>query len=385
MEEIQHFTHKHPLILLQERQDGDKDLHCDGCDEIILSGPYYSCRECNFILDKSCADLPFEISHRFHKKHPLFLSYYASNWKCDKCEDSIPGFKYYCYRCEYTLDLKCALSAPPIFQKEMTAIFHPFHEDHPLILSKLSNSPYQKCSACRLSFSGENSHAYCCLSCAFYLHKPCAQNIEMTIKKEEFHPEHTLTALITNTYVTCACCKTNFKGIAYCCSLCSFYLHVDCAKLQFPINFKHRCHPKHQLYYFTNYEADRLVCDVCFLKCKGSFYRCVICDVSIHLECVPLPQIVLKYKHHKHGPLKFVDGHVESDGNGLFYCASCEMPRNPDHHIYFCEDCPFEVDINCLMEEVSFKLVIPNCQFLSFNFTSFNIFACIIRKARHWR
>ncbi|GLU14033.1 hypothetical protein SLE2022_306260 [Rubroshorea leprosula] len=341
MEDLEHFSHSHPLIFCQEKQ-GDQNLPCDGCSEIIC-GPAYSCRACNFNLHQSCASLPFEISHLFHRQHPLFLSYWPKSWKCSQCnEDSTPGFKYHCYRCSYTLDLKCAC---------INAISHFLHQEHPLILKVLRTSlegPKATCFACQLPFS-DDSLAYFCVGCVFLLHQSCAK-IEQTIENKHFHPAHLLTALNTSSSVDCAACKTKFKGISYCCNTCNFHLHVNCAKLQLPA-LKHKRHQEHDLYYFINSNQNKCItCEVCYFNCEGSFYRCVICDISFHFECIPLPQTVLEYKDHKHGLLTFIDRVIE-DGCAELYCNACKEVRNPEHSVYYCKDCSHAVDIQCVMAE----------------------------------
>ena len=72
--ELQHFCHnEHPLVFNEERIYG-KD--CFGCQEQIL-GPCYSCIKCKwFYHHESCAELPIELYHPLHPKHPLIL--------CDK-------------------------------------------------------------------------------------------------------------------------------------------------------------------------------------------------------------------------------------------------------------------------------------------------------------
>nr|XP_034919200.1 uncharacterized protein LOC118052356 [Populus alba] len=53
IEEIDHFSHQHNLILIDKVDD---DLKCDGC-LLPISTPFYSCASCNFFLDKTCIEL----------------------------------------------------------------------------------------------------------------------------------------------------------------------------------------------------------------------------------------------------------------------------------------------------------------------------------------
>ncbi|KAB1227474.1 hypothetical protein CJ030_MR1G028874 [Morella rubra] len=111
--EIEHFSHRHPLILTEVLEtDGEKGVICSGCEESVL-GPGYKCYECNFLLHKSCAELPREIQHPVHPNHTLTLrtsNNYASY--CDACLKICRNcFTYKCNSCDFDLDIKCASRA----------------------------------------------------------------------------------------------------------------------------------------------------------------------------------------------------------------------------------------------------------------------------------
>ncbi|GLT29146.1 hypothetical protein SLA2020_040310, partial [Shorea laevis] len=73
--EINHFSHHHRLVLLDQETGTDQSPkhYCSGCDEAVEVATY-SCGECPFFLHKKCAELPGEINHPLHHKHPLVLS-----------------------------------------------------------------------------------------------------------------------------------------------------------------------------------------------------------------------------------------------------------------------------------------------------------------------
>ncbi|CAI9298261.1 unnamed protein product [Lactuca saligna] len=77
MEQLEHFSHNHPLNLVQlqpnhheeeeEEEDVDdlvvEDHHvgqCNMCEEDIYSFHlrYYTCKNCNYSLDKFCTEIP---------------------------------------------------------------------------------------------------------------------------------------------------------------------------------------------------------------------------------------------------------------------------------------------------------------------------------------
>jgi hypothetical protein len=145
--ELRHFLHdEHPLIFNEEvKEDHIGGKHCDGCYE-KLSGPNYSCKDsyCGFIIHKSCAELPRELEHPLHPKHPLLLIYeeyfLKREIKCEGCnrEEELWGLIYHCSHCNFSLDTKCA-SLPLTVQAEI-------HHEHPLTLMRKSLS--FTCCAC---------------------------------------------------------------------------------------------------------------------------------------------------------------------------------------------------------------------------------------------
>ncbi|MBA0710483.1 hypothetical protein Golax_009768, partial [Gossypium laxum] len=89
--EIQHFSHHHPLVFIQ---DHSVAALCLGCEKPV-EGWSYGCSQCEFYLRKGCAELELapQIQHPFHPKHPLTLlpkSPYPS--VCDLCGKEFEGF-----------------------------------------------------------------------------------------------------------------------------------------------------------------------------------------------------------------------------------------------------------------------------------------------------
>jgi hypothetical protein len=101
-EEIEHFSHQqHKLILCYDRVNDDKI--CEGCKELIISVPFYSCMQCNFFIHTRCTKLPTRIEqHRLHHFHPLTLLPRAPTksgvFFCDICSRHHRGFTYKCVR-----------------------------------------------------------------------------------------------------------------------------------------------------------------------------------------------------------------------------------------------------------------------------------------------
>ncbi|GMP42565.1 hypothetical protein CsSME_00012266 [Camellia sinensis var. sinensis] len=106
--ELQHFSHKHPLIL-GEVNDDSEAIVCNVCWEKI-SGSTFSCKNCLFFLPKFCAEFPAEMTHPIHT-HSLTLQQSGSKRLCDVCVKIIRGFTYQCSPCNFDLDIRCTVGA----------------------------------------------------------------------------------------------------------------------------------------------------------------------------------------------------------------------------------------------------------------------------------
>ena len=122
-QQLQHFSHpEHPLVF---NQDDRRPHTCRGCQEVVhrLS---YSCKECSpweTIHHKSCAKLTLGLHHPLHPIRPLILFDEKTHYpeqeeedkekaKCQLCNESRRQYTYWCYCCDFNLDIKCASLAP---------------------------------------------------------------------------------------------------------------------------------------------------------------------------------------------------------------------------------------------------------------------------------
>ncbi|KFK37044.1 hypothetical protein AALP_AA4G205200 [Arabis alpina] len=120
------------------------------------------------------------------------------------------------------------------------------------------------------------------------------------------HPSHAglhhltlvpYTTYSAGTFICRACGCIGGKGFSYCCPLCDFDLHVQCAHL--PQVMAHESHHFHSLLLvynstpppamsFTSFGyANQLVCKLCNLAMDGRFwsYNCYACNYHIHASC----------------------------------------------------------------------------------------------------
>jgi hypothetical protein len=99
---IQHFSHQHDLILSNKELVDDKV--CDGCTRLI-STPFYSCMQCNFLLHSRCAQLQRNKRYPLHQ-HLLTLFSASSGFSlgsflCKACQRLCSGFVYICETCYF--------------------------------------------------------------------------------------------------------------------------------------------------------------------------------------------------------------------------------------------------------------------------------------------
>ncbi|KAG6395063.1 hypothetical protein SASPL_145654 [Salvia splendens] len=164
-----HFSHPHPLTLISHADGGATNPSCcSGC-KLKPSGMIYSCTICSFFLHQKCFQMPYAITHPFHKDHPLTLlaesAYAGGEFSCDACAQRGSGFSYHCKPCGLDLHILCA--AAPL------SLATPRHA-HKLGLAFAA--PYDTksfmCDVCR--FHGGDHWLYRCIACGFDAHLKCA-------------------------------------------------------------------------------------------------------------------------------------------------------------------------------------------------------------------
>ncbi|TYI45108.1 hypothetical protein E1A91_D13G013000v1 [Gossypium mustelinum] len=359
---IQHFTHLHPLKLVDSNQKDE--VICSICEELCSSSSStYGCMECKFFLHKSCMkSIPRQlINHRIHPCTLIFITF--PFWdECDCCgEHTASRMRFSCGACDLNLHVKCALF--PTMDSEDTKEIQHFSHPHTLALvqndEEYGSEP--RCIACAQICLAPAPTFKCSRSCNhFFLHKSCY--VKLPYKsinyKHPFHPGHslTITSLPYNDHIrTCyACCRgIDSTLLAYSCreSECKFNLHLDCYKPLPSITFSGHQHPLTLL----EKTAD-VTCHLCGVKCRNFVLRCLPCDINIHLQCLASAPKTIKHKSHLH-PLILTKSPFEYELNSYeeedeFYCDACEQKRNQRELVYYCAECKFIVEVKCVFSEV---------------------------------
>ncbi|XP_073296447.1 uncharacterized protein [Primulina huaijiensis] len=200
---------------------------CNACI-MHIAPPYYSCSQsaCDFLLHKFCADLPLVILDLYDNSRDLVFprcDEFFSLFFCQLCSRLGNGFGYYRSN---IVHLQCAL-APLV-------INHDSHKQHPLIWG-----------------GGEWFEDF--VSCCDQINPYCYD--------------------------------------LYSCTQCRFCVHIRCALLPKTVTHKF---DKHPLTLITDSSAvpdlgDDHFCEFCEkdVNPRYWFYRCIECDHSFHVECIP--------------------------------------------------------------------------------------------------
>lgn len=355
---IQHFTHNHPLRLVDSYKGTGKSC-CDVCGEIQSAGFAYICKKCDFYGHKSCiTEVPRQINHLFHPCPLTVVT--TAHYRCRGCDEECLGFSFCCEKCNFYLDGKCAL-LPTANSEGAKAIQH-FTHHHPLNLlqeAKGCSSQVIRCKAC-----GENwsNTTFGCGRCNFFLHRSCA--IELAPRPPEIrhysHTKHPLTLLFLpygkdNTPCAACCKKFDRVLLAYRCSKCDFNLHIDCVR-HIPF-VKYKAH-RHLLTLFDN--ANHLTCHICWQKFGNFVLRCVLCNFNMHLQCHPSVPKTIDHEYHIHSlsltksPFPF-ELNIDEDAynsDDEFYCDLCEGKRYKPDSVYYCGECRFIAEIKCVIDKV---------------------------------
>ncbi|XP_062079490.1 uncharacterized protein LOC133783913 [Humulus lupulus] len=189
-EHIQHFTHQHPMPLINPiTRDGfNKENECCAC-RFPCSGsePYYGCERCEYFLHKSCAQLPQQIhGASVHKEHPLTLHIANREFlTCTLCKKS-HFFSFECGQCSIHFCVNCSTMTQ--------AVMFEYHE-HPLYFhERLHSDLVDQCdsydSYCKNpitrgteELNHTKSSMLGCVQCNFKLHLLCGP-LPSTIKYE---------------------------------------------------------------------------------------------------------------------------------------------------------------------------------------------------------
>ncbi|GMP86989.1 hypothetical protein CsSME_00039549 [Camellia sinensis var. sinensis] len=175
-QQLQHFSHEHPLIFTEEYgkdyvdDDNDNEVQCKGCSV------------CNFDNDIICAQKPQIIKHTSHK-HPMTPLLRTMLFSCDACGLEHEDMSYLCHTCQFWIHESCA-SLP-------NTVKH-FDHDHPLTLCYSFPREFDNfvfcCDICS-EYLDKACWIYSCVGCRCYGHLNCAIAATAASQEEQFRDQ----------------------------------------------------------------------------------------------------------------------------------------------------------------------------------------------------
>ena len=244
--------------------------------------------------------------------------------------------------------------------RQNNIIEHSSHE-HPMQLVELANKDkIINCSGCLLTLCSGDQVYGCTKYCEYFLHESCAK-----LPKEvqcPFHWEHGLLFLcINNSHLECELCGERRK-FCFKCHKCEEWLCVKCCPtLKGTLKYEYHDHllcftekgntmPDGQCSSYDSYCKRSATSYPKELSYNSScaFY-CLECDFKLHFLCGPLPSMIKDECHIHH--LILVDSLIE-DNYGEYYCDICEMEREPQIRVYYCQQCRYVAHVHCLTSQV---------------------------------
>ncbi|KAH6793750.1 hypothetical protein C2S52_004227 [Perilla frutescens var. hirtella] len=358
--------HNHGLklsVLLEE--DSSEQIWCSVC-ELEVSGEAYSCvkRDCDFILHKSCSELPKKFRHKSDPEHtfslisepPEFSTYY----NCNACGDHIQAFAFQCDAagCDRRMHVKCALLPESVECKAHNHTLHLYYSD-----SKPNSDgcSFFLCDVCQGGVT-EGYWTYYCKDCDFGTHLECAdgggeEDEDDLLAAEKFHGHNhglKLTVLLeedSGEKIFCSVCEleVELSGEAYSCGKrdCEFILHKSCFEL--PKTFQHKSDPEHTYSLISEPPQHSLYynCNACGDLIRAFGFQCDECEHRMHVKCAFLPESV-ECKAHSHNlDLYYSTSKVHPDGYSFFSCDVCDGGVTQGYWTYYCKECDFGTHLEC--------------------------------------
>ncbi|KAJ0504182.1 putative chromatin regulator PHD family [Helianthus annuus] len=251
--------HEHSLTLIdlnpkyphdEQVYDDEKDLinhqafqrPCDRCDQKItfFHRYYYKCNQCDYLLHKSCSELPITLEHASHPTHTLSLFRNESPQNCHVCKCNIlkKQLCYNCSPCMLSICLNCGKN-----EAHHNTIYHPSHR-HPLVPT--NREILAMCDACGNEHKGVYYH---CIICFLpFIHRDCVFSSKRLLIQDgtcdKFFHTHPLVLTFgfskidqqAKFYPRCRVCNKSFSDKenlwVYKCEKCRYYAHFGCAYLR---------------------------------------------------------------------------------------------------------------------------------------------------------
>ncbi|XP_076892506.1 uncharacterized protein LOC143544248 [Bidens hawaiensis] len=342
-EQLNHFSHKHMLLLVQlqpvhgnknsNEEDNDDVDEDEYKDRIVVEDVHFGeCKMCHGKTYKNFRD----------DDHPNLI---------------------HCPFDDENANILTHLFENKVVPSQIRD--HPHHPQHTLAFMPKTPTNFLglfDCKICRLPCSG---FAYGCTQCEYYVDVHCGFiPDEIT---HEAHPNHLLLRFkASRVFKDCKACGLDMKGIGFHCPTCDLYLHANCALL-LPRTIRHKYdkHPLTLRYHSAENHSGEYFCEICEdqFDPEAWFYHCSACAFSVDTACAPIKLqcerstfsyhegpvfqfLNVKFgrrttlRDHPH-PLTFVQG-IKDDGQ----CIRCHKDLQYQM-IFKCFECKFALDYWC--------------------------------------
>ncbi|CAI9298259.1 unnamed protein product [Lactuca saligna] len=396
MEQLEHFSHNHPLNLVQlqpnhnEEEDVDdfvvEDHHvgqCNMCEEDIYSFHlrYYTCKNCNYSLHNFCAEIHKTLQdHPLHNpNHNLTLSkgfqdldlYFSldKEWTCGLCNHKQKNlFNYHCSICKFNMDIICATMCDRcrhyVHIHCATSKYGQFlragcgkicknfkDDDHPnLLCCRFPNESYNLLK--HHFINNEKDFVVIDENHGEPL-KHLTHNHQLVLvdKQTSLNKNSILLHIpLKKIQLLCDGCVKPITEIPFYKCLkdvrldCGFVLHEWCARLPPKIE-DHPGHLNHTLFLMPNITTEMFHvfgCKICMLPSNGFSYGCRTCEYYVIVNCAFLPKEITHEAHPDHLLSRIDTSSSLSDtprdacGNYLINCIA-----------FFCPSCDLYLDTQC--------------------------------------
>lgn len=284
----------------------------------------------------------FEAKHKIQISSAFVIlveNMMTNETRCHACNHRIckSAFFLRCIECDINFHVHCGPDSLP------STVEHQQH-NHPLTLTTEKNDDDRiQCSACNKLIQTHTA-AYGCDQCRIYLHKSC---VELPRQMQHLLHRHPLS--LGSCSGRCSACEKELCGFTYQCEKpeCGFVLDLDCALLQPRVKNKGY---KYLLTFFEklNHTSE---CQRFIFSFPADTHKagCLKCNFISHLWLSSLAQIIEQRSHHH--SLALTDNVVDHN-YGMQICDVCEEEREQQGCVYYCAECDFIAELDCVISEV---------------------------------
>ncbi|XP_010525013.1 PREDICTED: uncharacterized protein LOC104802893 [Tarenaya hassleriana] len=238
-------------------------------------------------------------------------------------------------------------------EKEKEMVKFPYHP-HPL--THFNNISELECHMCFSKPNSSRIEGYMCTVCfECNLHKECVES-PLEIHHHPYHPPHPLSLRPlspSESSDTCSCCgKRLGRGWVYHCPICSFIIHLRCAKEPPVLEVDQPKSHDHKLFLLP--KPRPFTCDACALLLDGPSlpWACLECGVMIHRDCIDLPRLI-RISRHPHRIRFTPSPPLPAHESSSLSCGVCLKVAHNQYGAYSCikDDCRYVVHSKCAIRE----------------------------------